>query len=209
MYTPSVNRVKDRSLLLEAMRSSSFAALCAASPFEAGETLIATHLPLLIEDEGPHGCITGHFAMANLELLALDGHEVLVIFQGPNSYVSPRLYANPFPVPTWNYIAIHASGKLQALHDNDEKEPILKGLMNQHEPEMALRWNELPDDQRLPLLNAICGFRLLITSIDGKFKLSQNRSQEDQLRIHAAHSVGDPDQRALADWMLKTGQLHP
>jgi len=115
MYTPSFNRIADRTLLIEAMRSHSFALL------SGGEPLSATHLPLAVKDEGEHGVLEGHFALANPHWQALAGRETLVVFTGPHSYVSPTLYEEPTSVPTWNYIAVHACGKLSLVEDADAK----------------------------------------------------------------------------------------
>src|SRR3954451_5675673 len=101
MYTPKFNQVTDRAVLIQAMRTYSFAILFGPAP-----ELRATHLPLLVKDEGEHGTLLGHFARANSHWAALAGHEMLVVFPGPHSYVSPRLYVEALSVPTWNYIAI-------------------------------------------------------------------------------------------------------
>jgi transcriptional regulator len=109
MYTPKFNQVSDRSILIEAMRSYSFAIL--VGPLNSTEQPgphHATHLPLVVKDEGPHGILEGHFAKANAHWQSLANRETLVIFPGPHSYVSPSLYAEELSVPTWNYIAIHA-----------------------------------------------------------------------------------------------------
>src|SRR4051794_13841570 len=112
MYTPKFNQVTDRTTLLEAMRAYSFAILY--GPANDGSAT-ATHLPLLVKDDGEHGLIEGHFARANQHWQALAGRETLVVFPGPHSYVSPSFYVEPLSVPTWNYIAIHAYGTLQLI----------------------------------------------------------------------------------------------
>ena len=78
---------------------------------------MATHLPLVVKDEGEHGLLEGHFARANPQWKSLDGQETLVVFNGPHSYVSPTLYVEELSVPTWNYIAIHAYGTLSLVED--------------------------------------------------------------------------------------------
>ena len=105
MYIPKFNRVEDRALLLEAMRRYSFAILF--GPVGAANGATATHLPLLVKDEGEHGLLEGHFARANPHWEELAGRETLVVFPGPHAYVSPRNYVEELSVPTWNYIAIH------------------------------------------------------------------------------------------------------
>src|SRR6185437_23181 len=118
MYTPKFNQVDDRAILLEAMRRYSFAIV-----FGCGDdgAAMATHLPLLVKDEGEHGVLEGHFAKANRHWNDLAGRETLVVFPGPHSYVSPSLYGEPLSVPTWNYIAVHAYGRLEPLHDEASK----------------------------------------------------------------------------------------
>jgi transcriptional regulator len=111
MYSPKFNQVFDRAILLEAMRENSFAILF--GPLDTSDisaARVATHLPLVVKDEGEHGLLEGHFATANQHWRVLAGRETLVVFAGPHSYVSPTLYTEELSVPTWNYIAIHAYG---------------------------------------------------------------------------------------------------
>ena len=134
MYTPGFNRIDDRDLLIEAMRAYFFAILVgppsgSQSGQEDATPLTATHLPLVVKDEGPHGLLEGHFARANRHWQTLAGRETLVVFSGPHSYVSPTLYVDPLSVPTWNYIAVHAYGTLELVEDEAGKEALLTGLM--------------------------------------------------------------------------------
>lgn len=206
MYTPPFNRITDRALLLEAMRQNSFAILFGPVPAADPEAApVATHLPLVIRDEGPHGVLEGHFAKANPHWAALAGKQTLVVFSGPHSYVSPALYDEELSVPTWNYIALHAWGTLQPVEGEDASEPILKNLIAQHEPEYASRWNALPDGFRRSMLAGIVGFRIAIERIEGKFKLSQNRSAADRERIRSAEAAGTAGQQELATWMQRLG----
>lgn len=204
MYTPKFNQVIDRSILLEAMRDNSFALLAGPPDGEQG-SLTATHLPLVVKNEGEHGVIEGHFAKANRHWQVLAGRETLVVFSGPHSYVSPTLYADPMSVPTWNYIAIHAYGKLELIDDPDQKDVLLKGLIAIHEPSYADHWRGLPEGYKRTLLTGIVGFRIPITRIEGKFKLSQNRNEADRSRVRATHAAGTPDQQSLAAWMERLG----
>jgi len=202
MYTPKFNQVSDRSVLLEAMRSYSFAILFGPS----GETR-ATHLPLIVKDEGQHGTLLGHFARANTHWTDLAGRETLVVFPGPHSYVSPSLYTEPLSVPTWNYIAIHAYGTLALIDDDTAKSHLVEELIQQHDPTYLERWRAMPQGYRRTMLAGIMGFQIPISRIEGKFKLSQNRAQEERRNVRAAHATGGDDQRELAQWMerLMTG----
>ena len=204
MYVPKFNQVADRAILLEAMRNASFAILI--GPLD--ETIAsaphhATHLPLVIKDEGAHGVLEGHFAKANPHWQSLANRETLVVFPGPHSYVSPSLYAEELSVPTWNYVAIHAYGTLRLLEDNASKEALLSDLIMANEPAYAQQWQSLPEGYRRTMLAGIVGFRIEINRIEGKFKISQNRPEADRNAVQAAHSAGNEDQRALAGWMKR------
>jgi transcriptional regulator len=206
MYTPAFNRVEDRALLIEAMRMWSFAVLYGA---DASGSPMATHLPLAILDEGEFGVLEGHFALANPHWKALEGRETLAVFSGPHSYVSPSLYIERKSVPTWNYLAIHATGTMQIVGEvpgdhagnHARKEDLLKRLIAIHEPAYAAQWDSLPPAYRISMTAGIVGFRIPIGKLEGKFKLSQNRPEQDRKNIHGAHAAGTPDQQALAAWM--------
>ena len=208
VYIPKLNRVEDRALLIEAMREWSFAILFGA---DENGTPVATHLPLVVHDEGEHGVLEGHFAVANPHWKALAGRETLVVFSGPHSYVSPALYSSPKSVPTWNYIAVHATGTLEIVADeagdaaanHERKDALLKNLIAANEPAYAEQWNGLPIGYRISMTAGIVGFRIPIRKIEGKFKLSQNRPEEDRRNIVAEHGAGTPDQQALAAWMTR------
>ncbi|MGA2850092.1 MAG: FMN-binding negative transcriptional regulator [Terracidiphilus sp.] len=178
MYSPKFNQVADRSILIEAMQAYSFAILFGPQ----GESLIATHLPLVVKDEGEHGLIEGHFAHANPHWKTLANREVLVVFPGPHSYVSPTNYVEQLSVPSWNYIAVHAYGTLELVEDNAGKEALLAGLIQANEPAFA---------------------RIPIARIEGKFKISQNRAPQERINVQATHAAGSDDQRALAAWMAR------
>jgi transcriptional regulator len=204
MYTPKFNQVSDRSILIEAMLAYPFAILIGPLDGEKGASSHhATHLPLVVKDEGPHGMLEGHFAKANPHWADLAGRETLVIFPGPHSYVSPSLYAEQLSVPTWNYIAIHAHGTLETVENGESKEVLLAGLIQANEHAYADQWRSLPEGYRRTLLAGIVGFRIPIARIEGKFKLSQNRPETDRRAVYAAHASGTSDQQALAEWMKR------
>jgi transcriptional regulator len=206
MYIPKFNQIEDRALLIEAMRAWSFAVLFGP---DANGAPFATHLPLVVHDEGEHGLLEGHFALANPHWKALAGRETLVVFSGPHSYVSPALYVERKSVPTWNYIAVHATGRLEIVEDERDdpaaaharKEALLKNLIRVNEPAYAEQWDELPVGYRISMTGGIVGFRIPIARVEGKFKLSQNRPEVDRKNIQAAHAGGTTDQQALSAWM--------
>ncbi|MGA2653798.1 MAG: FMN-binding negative transcriptional regulator [Terracidiphilus sp.] len=204
MYSPKFNQVADRALLIEAMRAYSFAILFGPqSTPDAPTPLVATHLPLVVKDEGEHGLIEGHFAKANPHWKSLAGREVLVVFPGPHSYVSPTNYVEELSVPTWNYIAVHAYGTLQLVEDEAGKDVLLAGLIQANEPTFAEQWRSMPGGFRRTMLAGIQGFHIPISRIEGKFKISQNRAPQERMNVQALHATGTDDQRALAAWMAR------
>ena len=204
MYIPKPNEVFDRAVLLEAMRAYSFAILFGPVDDSIGAARHhATHLPLVVKDEGAHGVLEGHFAMANPHWRSLADRETLIVFPGPHSYVSPSLYAERQSVPTWNYIAVHAYGTLRTVEDDISKQALLLELIQANEPAYAEQWLSLPDRYRRAMLAGIVGFRIAIDRLEGKFKISQNRPETDWRAVQAAHSSGSDDQRALAEWMKR------
>jgi transcriptional regulator len=207
MYIPGFNKIDDRATLLEAMRTYSFAILF--GPAGPDTPLCATHLPLIVRDEGPHGTLLGHFARANGHWSALDRRETLVVFPGPHTFVSPTLYTEPNSVPTWNYIAIHAYGALETVEDPVGKNALVEELAELHEPGYLDRWRQIPDAVRNRLLNNIIGFRMPISRIEGKFKISQNRNATERVNVHAAQASGSQDEQELALWMQRLNLVSP
>jgi transcriptional regulator len=208
MYSPKFNRVSDRDVLLEAMRAYSFAILF--GPAGGGENdgaAVATHLPLLVKNEGEHGTLLGHFARANPHWEGLAGRETLVVFPGPHSYVSPRLYTEALSVPTWNYITVHVYGTLSLIEDDEGKNHLVEELIAAHDADYLERWRAMPDGYRRTMLAGIMGFRIPIARIEGKFKLSQNRAPHERSNVCGAHAAGSDDQRELARWMTRFDQI--
>ena len=146
------------------------------------------------------------FAKANPHWKSLAGRETLVVFSGPHSYVSPANYVEELSVPTWNYIAIHAYGVLSLVEDEPGKGELLAGLIQANEQAYGEKWRSMPDGFRRNMLAGIIGFRIPISRIEGKFKLSQNRAEPERRNIHAAQAAGTSDQQALAAWMARLDQ---
>jgi len=183
MYTPSYFNDEDLASLQRQIDGTRLATLVTFD--EQG--LQASHVPLLLDPaQGPHGVLTGHLARANPQwkTLAL-GTEVLVIFQGPDAYVSPSFYAAKAEhgkvVPTWNYLAVHAYGRAEVFTDPERLLGVVSGLTNKHEAARAEPWavSDAPDDYIQKMLNGIVGFAIPIERLEGKRKLNQNRSAED------------------------------
>lgn len=207
MYIPKAFRVEDRATLIAFMRAHNFATVVTTGT--AG--LAATSVPLTIHDDGATLRLVGHLAKANPQAQDLDGSDGLVLFAGPHAYVSPGWYEAHESVPTWNYMAVHVYGRLRAYRVDDapaEIERALSGLIAQHEPGYQAHWEALSERYRDGLRRGIVGFALMAERIEGKFKLSQNRSAADQASVAAAlndsdnadtRATGQALQRAMED----------
>ncbi len=201
MYTPKHFEEKDRIKLVEFMKEYNFAAIVNTTK----KRYWATHLPFLVEESGGEIILKAHMAKANPQWANFkQDEEVLVIFQEPHAYISPKLYDNPVSVPTWNYIAVHAYGVPEILPGIEERIAILEKSFEAFDSTYKQQWDVLPADYKTDLLNGIVAFRIKITNIEGKFKLSQNRTEGDRERVIAslAHKE-DKAKRDIADFMKK------
>lgn len=168
--------------------------------------LEGTHLPLVLHrEEGALGTLYGHIARANPHWRSLDHAEALVVFAGPHAYISPRWYAEGPAVPTWNYAAVHARGRVRLLDAAGTRQAV-RELVAVHEPSLLDDEALMPADYEARLLQAVVGFRLEIASLQGKHKLGQQRRPADQRGVYRAlREATDGDARALAGYMQRTG----
>ena len=184
MYIPASFSETDAATLYQFMRDNNFATLVTAVETQ----VTATHLPFLV-DAG-RGVLRAHLARANVQWQHFDGREALVIFQGPHAYVSPTWYEAHPSVPTWNYTAAHVYGVPHIVSDETLLRRMLRELVEQHERDRRPEWQmHLPEEYMHRMMQAIVGFELAITRIEGKFKLSQNRSEADVAGVIAALSA--------------------
>lgn len=186
MYIPKAFREEDNGVLHAFMQENNFAILIT---MQDGVPL-ATHLPLILDPEkGAYGTLRGHMARANTIWRTFDETtEVLVIFSGPHAYISPSWYVNEpeTSVPTWNYAAIHAYGVPHIVSDEELLYTLLNDSVDTFEAGFAQPWTiqERGDFMRKKM-RAIVGFEIPIARLEGKLKLSQNRSIDDQERVIA------------------------
>jgi transcriptional regulator len=187
MYTPTSFKQEDRAVLSEAMRRIGFVSLVTTTR----EGLVATQAPVLFDgDEGEHGVLRGHIARANSQWAsALPDTEGLAIFTGPHAYISPQWYAakreHGRVVPTWNYVAVHAYGRVSFSDDRDLLFNIVTRLTEQHESSFEQPWkvSDAPAEYIESMLKAIVAFEMKVSRIEGSWKLSQNRSQADRAGV--------------------------
>ena len=206
MYIPKDFAVADQTALHDLIDDYSFGQLVATM---ADGTLEAAHVPFLLDRaRGPQGTLLAHVARANPICAALStGREVLAMFEGPHSYVSPRWYANPRSVPTWNFAAAHAYGVPEIL-DEAGTANIVARLSAKHEAGATKPWSPDQVDQKFlaGMRQHITGFTIPIMRLQGKFKMSQNRPAEDRPRVIAAlRAEGHADGLAVAGLMERLG----
>ena len=148
--------------------------------------LAANHLPF----ELVGGVLHGHVARGN-ELAQLDGAEVLLVFQGPDGYISPNWYPTKQEthreVPTWNYAVVHVHGRLKVIDDAAWLRRLLETLTDRHEAGQPQRWKitDAPDDHIEKSLRAIVGLEVAVERIEGKFKLNQNHPARNRAGVIA------------------------
>ena len=185
MYVPTAFTVDDPAALHAVMTENPFATLVTANADEP----FATHLPLrhFPAEDGP-GTLVGHVARANPQWRQFQpDRDVLAIFHGPHAYVSPTWYETKLAVPTWNYVAVHAYGRVRRVEDAAEIRSQLRDLTAYFENSLPQPWApDLPDDYWDRMTQAIVLFEISLTRVEGKFKLSQNKSTTDIQGVIAA-----------------------
>lgn len=202
MYVPPAFREDDLAALHATISDARLANLVTAT----AEGLIATPLPLLLApEEGPHGTLYGHVARANPQWKLPPVGEAMALFMGPDAYVSPSWYPSKQEhgkvVPTWNYIAVHAHGPAEFFDDPDRLLELVTKLTDRHEGPRAEPWavTDAPPPFIQAQLRGIVGLRLPITRIEGKRKMSQNRSEADRRGVAAGLAASDlPSERYTA-----------
>jgi transcriptional regulator len=202
MYISSSFAENDPGVLAEFVRQHSFGTLITSGP---GSGLCASHIPFLLRDHGPHGTLVAHVARQNNQWRALRADtEVLVIFQGPHAYVSPRWYKVKPSVPTWNYTAVHAYGRPRLIEDPTDVLQFLAEMVQTHEGSAAGAWriDDVPPEFIRSMVAQIVVFAIDVQRIEGKFKLSQVRSAADQQAVVDALEIdSNPDARGVAALM--------
>jgi len=183
MYIPTAFKDDDLASLHRQIEGTRLAILVTHGP----RGLIANHVPLLLSPEqGPYGTLYGHLAKANPQWQELAaGAEALLIFSGPDAYVSPSYYPSKAEhgqtVPTWNFLTVHAYGIPEVFHDAHRLRNLVSALTDKHEADRAKPWTleEAPVEYIDKMLTAIVGFVVPISRLEGKRKLTQNRSAAD------------------------------
>ena len=195
MYIPKIFSQQDSEQLKALIANYPLAALVSVN----ANGLAASHIPLQLidtttktttEPENQNWKLIGHIARANPMWKDVeDQSEILAIFQGPQSYITPNWYPTKKEhgkaVPTWNYAAVHTKGTLTFMHDTQWKMNMLNSLTQQMEATEPKPWqvSDAPNDYITKLLNAIVGIEIHVNHVEGKWKLSQNQPEQNQISV--------------------------
>ncbi|HTP53322.1 MAG TPA: FMN-binding negative transcriptional regulator [Anaeromyxobacteraceae bacterium] len=203
MYLPTHFHEKRLSVLHEAIERSGLSTLVSLGP----DGMDASHVPMLLDrGAGPLGTLRGHVARANPQWRSVTADvAALAIFLGPDAYVTPSWYPTKRltgrVVPTWNYVAIHAHGRARFFDDEERLLALVTKLTEAREARRARPWavSDAPPDYIRSSLKAIVGFELPILKLEGKWKMSQNRTAEDRGGVASGlEEEGTPSASAVA-----------
>jgi transcriptional regulator len=215
MYLPRHFEQQDHPSLVALMRTYPLACLTRVGPEHQIE---ADLLPLHWIDaaESGQGLLIGHVARANPLWRESAGHTVLAVFQGPESYVSPNWYESKHSqggkvVPTWNYAMVQVRGRLRCFEDAEELRDVVRTLTNTHEAKQARPWSidDAPADYMGSMLRGIVGLCIEVQALQGKWKVSQNRSAADREGVaRALDDAGGSQDQAMAA-LVRAGSATP
>lgn len=197
MYTPKYFQCSDNSLVEESVKNYPFGILISKGnnlPFTA------THLPFLLEKENEEYRLISHLASMNEQSKLEDGSDVLVVFSGPHDYVSPSNYSSKDQVPTWDYIAVHMHGKIDFIHEEEQKVQILEKTIMHFEQAYMEQWKQVSSRYKESLLKIMTAFRIRVSHVESSFKLSQNKPPQDIEKIIRTFEKTNP---ALAEEMKR------
>jgi len=211
MYVPAHFEEKQVEAMHDTIRASGLATLVTMG----ADGLVASHVPMLLDPApAPLGMLRGHVARANPQWRDLRAEiKALAIFLGPDAYVSPAWYPTKRQtgrvVPTWNYVAVHASGPVRFFDEPERLLAIVTALTAKHEGKRAAPWavSDAPADYVQTMLKAIVGFEMPIAGLEGKWKMSQNRTAEDRAgTAEGLRREGGPEEAAVAEIVAERGR---
>ncbi len=203
MYIPRLFNQSDIKAMYDLIEAYALGILIT----ELSGRLQATHVPVVLDrDHGPQGGLHFHLARANPMSAALDGaREALMIFSGPETYVSPDWYCSPHQVPTWNYAAVHVYGKPTSLDDAELCRQLddLSASQESKLPKTPWTTAKLPQEHYARRRRAVAGFAMPIEQIEGKWKMNQDREASDREGvISELKQLGGDSRLAVAKIMM-------
>jgi transcriptional regulator len=186
--------MEDRAELVQFLRANNF-------PLIVTRGLQASHLPATVHETGRQLVLDMHMARPNRQWQAFDGTEVLMVFTGPHAYISPRWYEEKERVPTWNYTAVHLYGVPEIVEERAAKHASMRQLVAAMDPQWLPQFDALSREYVERMLGGIVNFRIPVTRIETRWKLSQNRGRREMQLIAA--ELQKQGETALAELSLK------
>lgn len=199
MYIPKHFNIEDEEVIYHFIEKNSFATIFSQHDGEP----CATHLPLTL-DKG-EGKLYGHFARPNSQWKDAVNQKVLVVFQGPHCYISPSWYETTEAVPTWNYVAVHVYGQMEIVEDSKQVYDSLVEMVNNYEKsDSSYQLDDVDSGFIEGMSKGIVAFKINITKIEAKAKLSQNHPIDRQERvINELEKIPDQDHQQIAELMKR------
>lgn len=210
MYTPPAYEETRPDVIAALMRAWSFATLVSTDPAMPPPAApqrtapVATHLPMLVDtvDDGLPRLVT-HMARNNDQWRHFIGGETpaLAIFQGPHAFISPSWYADRMTFPTWNYAAIHATGRPRVIKDPNAILAVLRRTIARYDTPLGGPWafDAMPDALILPRLERIVALSIPLDRVEAKIKMNQDKTPADRAGVIAAlDAAADPQGHAVA-----------
>lgn len=173
--------------------------LVRANPFalvvSGGDPPVATHTPVILPGSALEGgMLLGHMARVNPQWRSF-GSDLLVVFSGPHGYVSPTAYGYTPAVPTWNYAAVHVTGRVELIHDRAETLAVVEETVRVMESRRDVAWDMTSSRSRFEsLIDGVVAFRVHVRTVHTNFKLSQDMPPDVRARVRAdlsGHAVAD------------------
>lgn len=200
MYIPTINAETDKDRIIAFMKQYSFATVITAKD----NLPVATHLPFLVAIKEDTIILTSHFAKANVQWKDIDGNKVLTIFSEPHAYISPKNYDKELNVPTWNYISVHAYGQGKLITERNRIYEVLEATIDNYEASYKQQWNKLPEEYKLKMSKGIVAFEIVVTDLQAKSKLSQNKTDVERQRIiDSLSKSNDSNEQLIAEYMRR------
>ena len=200
MYVPRHYAVTDRQQLHDFIKGNGFGIMFSGN----GPEPVASHLPFILDESaGEQGTLLSHMAGANRQWRHADGQQVLTVFQGPHTYVSPTWYQDPETVPTWNYVAVHVYGILKVVQDQERIQNILARITDYYEASLPQPWQaEFTSEYAQQMVKRIVAFEIEIDKMQGKWKLNQNHPEERRRRVvDVLKTMPDDNSRGIVTLM--------
>jgi len=198
MYIPKLNLATDRNEIVLFMQQFSFATIITSK----NNIPVATHLPFLVRVKDENIILTSHFAKANEQWKDIEDFKNLIIFSEPHAYISPKHYDKELEVPTWNYISVHAYGHGKLLTETDKAFEILEATIDNYEAAYRQQWESFPEDYKLKMLKGIVAFEIIVTDLQAKKKLSQNKTDTEKKKIiESLSKSNDSNEKLIAEYM--------